>query len=297
MTDEELESCELLQRTINDQARRLIDVQQRLSEVEAEREKWKGWLINATAALGREGGAFYEDVAGHIRVLLANYSALADAVAPTRRTPEDEELFDIAGLVRQAREDRALAMEYDSLRADQERMREALQASDWRAFSLTNRTRCESPSGFNHPLSSWSLSDWFTATMGELGEAANIAKKLNRVRDGIPGNKQTPEELFVCLASELADTFIYLDLLAQSAGIDLPTAVVTTFEAKSKEIGYAALSTPRQPRAALSSTPTPRPGFDCTMCGHRHQDERFAFICIGCPCQSTPATPTPETTP
>ncbi len=48
--------------------------------------------------------------------------------------------------------------------------------------------------------------------------------------------------------------------------------------------------------AALSSTPTPRSGFDCAMCGHRHQDERFAFICIGCRCQNKPATPTPETT-
>lgn len=112
-------------------------LRQRLSEVEAEREKWKGWLINATVALGREGGAFYEDVAGHIRVLLANYNALADAVAPTRRTPEDEELFDIAGLVRQAREDRALAMEYDSIVADQERMREAAFKAGYRATSAT----------------------------------------------------------------------------------------------------------------------------------------------------------------
>ena len=62
-------------------------------------------------------------------------------------------------------------------------------------FSVFNRRRCEAVNGFNHKLESWSLSDWFTATLGELGEAANIAKKLNRVRDGIPGNKETPEEL------------------------------------------------------------------------------------------------------
>lgn len=38
-----------------------------------------------------------------------------------------------------------------------------------------------------HPgqgVGGWSLSDWFTAAMGELGEAANVAKKLNRERDG-----------------------------------------------------------------------------------------------------------------
>lgn len=61
-------------------------------------------------------------------------------------------------------------------------------------FSAVNRERCESQGGFNHKLSSWSLSDWMTATLGELGEAANVAKKLNRVRDGIPGNSETPEQ-------------------------------------------------------------------------------------------------------
>lgn len=104
-------------------------------------------------------------------------------------------------------------------------------------FSRTNRERCESPDGFNHKLDSWSLSDWFTATFGELGEAANVAKKLNRVRDGIPGNKESEAELRVKLGRELADTFIYLDLLAQSAGIDLPSAVIETFNAKSEQIG------------------------------------------------------------
>lgn len=105
-------------------------------------------------------------------------------------------------------------------------------------FSRINRERCESPEGFNHALNSWSTSDWFTATMGELGEAANVAKKLNRVRDGITGNDETPEELRVKLGRELADTFIYLDLLAQSVGIDISEAVAETFDAKSEKLGY-----------------------------------------------------------
>lgn len=104
-------------------------------------------------------------------------------------------------------------------------------------FSIANRMRCELPSGFNHKLDSWSLSDWFTATMGELGEAANVAKKLNRVRDGIPGNKETEGELRDKLARELADVFIYLDLLAQSAGICLPAAIREVFNAKSDQLG------------------------------------------------------------
>lgn len=108
---------------------------------------------------------------------------------------------------------------------------------DLEAFSVTNRRRCIDPNGFNHHLSDWSLSDWFTAVMGELGEAANIAKKLNRVRDGIPGNTETEAELRAKLRDELADTFIYLDLLAQSAGIQLSQAVPHKFNRTSDKIG------------------------------------------------------------
>jgi NTP pyrophosphatase (non-canonical NTP hydrolase) len=109
---------------------------------------------------------------------------------------------------------------------------------NFRDFSVFNRRRCESPKGFHHTLASWSLSDWFTATMGELGEAANIAKKLNRVRDGIPGNKETPDELQAALGEEIADAFIYLDLLAQRAGVDLEAAVIAKFNKTSAKIGY-----------------------------------------------------------
>lgn len=107
-------------------------------------------------------------------------------------------------------------------------------------FSEINRRRCQSPQGFSHRLSDWSLSDWMTATMGELGEAANVAKKLNRVRDGIPGNAETTQELRAKLADELADTFIYLDLLCQSQGIDLGDAVWSKFCRTSEKIGYMA---------------------------------------------------------
>jgi NTP pyrophosphatase (non-canonical NTP hydrolase) len=105
-------------------------------------------------------------------------------------------------------------------------------------FSIFNRRRCESPAGFNHPINGWSASDWMTATVGELGEAANIIKKLNRVRDGIPGNTETPEELQRALAKEFADTFCYLDLMATSCGIDLEEAVIDKFNEVSDRIGY-----------------------------------------------------------
>ena len=109
---------------------------------------------------------------------------------------------------------------------------------EMRIFSAENLTRCTSPQGFNHPLDSLSLSDWMTATVGELGEAANVLKKLNRVRDGIPGNAETPDQLREQFAHELADTFIYLDLLAQAAGVDLPNAIRAKFDITSAKIGY-----------------------------------------------------------
>lgn len=105
-------------------------------------------------------------------------------------------------------------------------------------FSDRNRRRCEDADGFNHKLSSWSLSDWMTATTVELGEVANIIKKLNRVRDGIPGNTETPEQLRASLADELADVAIYLDLMAQAAGFDLETIREAKFSRISHKIGY-----------------------------------------------------------
>lgn len=105
-------------------------------------------------------------------------------------------------------------------------------------FSQANRDRCESPQGFNHRLVDWDTSDWFLAVLGELGEAANIAKKLNRVRDGIPGNKETPDELRAKLRREIGDTFVYLDLLAQAHDFTVADAAVEVFDAKSAEIGY-----------------------------------------------------------
>lgn len=106
------------------------------------------------------------------------------------------------------------------------------------AFSEANRRRCESPDGFNHKLADWSDSDWMTAIVGEVGEAANIVKKLNRHRDGIPGNKQSKEQLAEALQREIADIFVYLDLFCQARGFYLIDVVIDVFNAKSREIGY-----------------------------------------------------------
>lgn len=105
-------------------------------------------------------------------------------------------------------------------------------------FSEINRARCEAPNGFNHALTSWTLSDWMTATLGELGEAANVAKKLNRVRDGIPGNNMTEDELRKAFQDEMADTYIYMDLACQAQGFRLSDAVQSKFAETSRKIGY-----------------------------------------------------------
>jgi NTP pyrophosphatase (non-canonical NTP hydrolase) len=119
-----------------------------------------------------------------------------------------------------------------------ERLHNEEASMDMREFSRRNRRRCESPSGFDHPLGSWSLSDWMTALAGEMGKAANLVKKLNRAKDGIPGNTQTPEELHTALGKELADTYCYLDLLAQAAGFSLTDLALDRFNEVSRRMGY-----------------------------------------------------------
>jgi hypothetical protein len=58
----------------------LDQLRQRLADVEAERDKWRDQMMNATVALGREGGAFYDDVPKHIRALKAERERLRAAL-------------------------------------------------------------------------------------------------------------------------------------------------------------------------------------------------------------------------
>lgn len=91
-----------------------------------------------------------------------------------------------------------------------------------------------------HPrgLSEWSLSDWAVATAGEMGEALNVVKKLNRERDGIAGNTASEGELRKQLADEIADVAIYLDIMAASEGIDLAGAIAAKFNRTSEKVGF-----------------------------------------------------------
>lgn len=107
---------------------------------------------------------------------------------------------------------------------------------DFATLRAANLSRCARwhPRG----LTEWSLSDWGVATAGEMGEALNVIKKLNRERDGIAGNTLTEEQLRSELADEIADVAIYLDIMAASEGIDLAAAIARKFNKTSEKVGF-----------------------------------------------------------
>lgn len=76
----------------------------------------------------------------------------------------------------------------------------------------------------------WTILEWAGAMAGEAGEAANVAKKIRR--DG------PSAELRQQLADEIADTLIYLDILAAQEGIDLELAVARKFNEVSRKKGF-----------------------------------------------------------
>ena len=79
--------------------------------------------------------------------------------------------------------------------------------------------------------SDWLLSQWCNAVCGELGEAANLIKKIER------GDFTHYEgEVKDALAEELADIVTYLDLLAYRAGVDLGRATIEKFNKVSDRV-------------------------------------------------------------
>jgi len=68
----------------------------------------------------------------------------------------------------------------------------------------------------------WTLADWMNATVGKLGELANILKKVKR---GDFPMESVAEEV----GKEIADVAIYLDLMAAKAGVNLADAIIQKF--------------------------------------------------------------------
>ena len=111
-------------------------------------------------------------------------------------------------------------------------MNEQLTFSDLRR---TNVARCEHAF---HPLTAWNPAEWACAMAGEAGEACNVAKKIKRLETGTNTSKdpQSLDEARELMASELADTVIYADLLAASLGIELGEAVRSKFNEVSRRM-------------------------------------------------------------
>lgn len=133
-------------------------------------------------------------------------------------------------------------------------------SNTFRGLRTVNIRRCEESF---HPVAAWSPTDWMTAVAGEVGEAANLIKKLKRIEtDGLdtPQNcemlawvntyhpngeakglsevtEEVVRELQRRIGHELADVVIYLDLLAARLGIDLGAAVIEKFNMTSQKIG------------------------------------------------------------
>jgi NTP pyrophosphatase (non-canonical NTP hydrolase) len=81
----------------------------------------------------------------------------------------------------------------------------------------------------NKTGSDWSPATWLQAVVGELGEYANLRKKVER--GDLTLDEARPE-----LAKELADVIIYLDILAFQLDIDLGKAVMSKWNEVSERI-------------------------------------------------------------
>lgn len=82
----------------------------------------------------------------------------------------------------------------------------------------------------------WSVSDWGVAMAGEAGEVCDAIKKLNRLQGSTASanNPASEKEAIQKIATEIGDTYLYLDLLAQRLGLRMEDCVRDTFNRVSK---------------------------------------------------------------
>lgn len=98
--------------------------------------------------------------------------------------------------------------------------------------------------------SDWKLSAWCNAVTGELGELANLIKKIERGDISLDDARES-------VGKELADVVTYLDILAFRCGVDLGRVTVDKFNEVSVRVG----STIRLANDDwhYSQTPAPQP--------------------------------------
>lgn len=97
----------------------------------------------------------------------------------------------------------------------------ALRAANAERIGSSRYRKCEE---------NWTPAHWMQATVGELGELANLLKKVDR--GDFPFDQVKTE-----VAKELADVQTYLDILALKLGVDLGQATIDKFNEVSARIG------------------------------------------------------------
>lgn len=100
-----------------------------------------------------------------------------------------------------------------------------------RAFSEANAARCETA---YHDVADWNALEWAGCAAGEVGEAANLCKKLRRKGRDHQGTDVERQ----AIGKEIADAVTYLDLLATALGMNLDEILVAKFNEVSERIGY-----------------------------------------------------------
>ncbi len=103
------------------------------------------------------------------------------------------------------------------------------------AFNRIAQVNIERSNHFEAGASNFTLGDFGCAMAGEAGELCNIIKKLRRNELGIRMNQPHQAELLRKAEEEIADVYLYLDLIATKLGIDLPAAIVKKFNKTSQE--------------------------------------------------------------
>lgn len=88
-----------------------------------------------------------------------------------------------------------------------------------------NIERCEK--FFGHAVNEWNNEKWMLALIGEFGELANLFKK--QIRGDVVGHIDEK------IKNEIADIFIYLDLLCANNNIDIANIVMSKFNVVSRE--------------------------------------------------------------
>ena len=103
-------------------------------------------------------------------------------------------------------------------------------------YSLTLHKLAESNAARAKEWGEWNENESLVELMGELGELANLQKKINRCENGMRGNGiSTIEDLLLARDKEAADVLICLDNYCRVAGIFLERVTIDKFNETSRK--------------------------------------------------------------